>query len=158
MAPSTSSSAWAVLASWLAFVGGVGVAALPRPAPALDGAGREWLLAQWTPVLGEAPADEPTLWLGGPRACPCSADSIARLGEWAQRLGIAVRVAEDAPDGIALVDGVGRLRYVGDADALAEQCAGAAGLRAWFNASAGRDDRDDAGSMALVTSPCPCNR
>jgi hypothetical protein len=155
MALPTSSSAWVVLASWLAFVGGVGVAALPRAAPALDGSDRERLLAAWAPVLDEARADSATLWLGGPRACPCSAESSARLGEWAARLGVAVRVAEDAPDGIALVDGDGRLRYVGDADALAAQCSGAGGLRPWFESSAGRDDR---AAAVLVTAPCPCTR
>lgn len=155
MALPTSSSAWVVLVSWLAFVGGVGIAALPRPVLSLDGPGRELLLSAWAPVLGDAAAGETTLWIGGPQACPCSADSTARLGEWAKRLGVDVRVAEDAPDGVALVDDAGRLRYVGDAGALAEQCSGADGLRPWFKSSAGRDDR---ASMVLVTAPCPCDR
>jgi len=120
----------------------------------MDGAGREALLSAWAPVIGEAAAGQATLWLGGPRACPCSASSNARLGAWAGRLGVQVRVVEDGPDGIAIVDDAGRLRYVGDAGALAEQCAGAGGLRSWFESSAGRDDR---ASKALVTAPCPCD-
>lgn len=146
-------TASAVLVAWLAFVGGVAWALRPLPSAAPDEMSSQRLVLAWQQTLPSRVADT-TLLVPARAGCECDAAALSRLVAWSEAAGIAVRSAPaDGVEGVALLDGHGRIRYVGDAASLLEGCGAAevVAQRLQYLANAPED-------APMVRWPCACQK
>lgn len=133
--------AWTVLAAWLGFMLGLGIALRPSftPLPP-DEAGR--VTQAWAQAVGDVPA--PGLWLG--RDCACDQPARATLQAWARQSGIPLHHAP-VNVGVALIGSTGDLHYAGDASGLVAHCGGPRLMQALWQQAAG---------PPLLLSACAC--
>jgi hypothetical protein len=139
-------NAWLVVAAWLGWIAGVGIALVPISPVALPAIDAEALVSSWERAVGQVASGRPALFVGGVR-CPCGSEALGTVTSWARTEHLALHEVPTL-SGMALADGEGRLRYVGDPAALIVHCGGLRGFRAWW--SGPKHERP------VLTAPCAC--